>query len=288
MKKLLKKTLILMIATILTFSSITVQAADTHDNWTSQILNDYEPFQKMLREDPNAKMIQNSTEYLLAETIKDKEGNVIETSEKTFATMSSMIAYENQLKQKDMIRIYSIGDGETKYKTYTKMRVGLSLYKYTNGKFFVSFVYDWLTKPGYDIFTYYKAVVGLALDSGLTMDGTSYGGRVSMKFINGTTLMKNNLNGGVFIQAAGTQGIGYKIKESHQTNGEIVNMNGVISCDAYKTSSASSYCSAYGEYADVNVTLDLDDFSVSIPGGISFGFGTNKTPYNYQDALYIN
>lgn len=288
MKKLLKKTLILMIATILTFSSITVQAADTHDNWTSQILSDYEPFQKMLREDPNAKMIQNNTEYLLTETIKDKEGNILETNEKTFSTMSSMLNYENQLKQKDMIRIYSIGDGETKYKTYTKMRVGLSLYKYTNGKFFVAFIYDWLTTPDYDILSYYKAVVGLALDSGLTMDGTSYSGRVSIKNIANQDIMRNTLNGGVVIQATGTQGIGYKIKESHQKIGAIKDMEGVISCDAYKTSPSYTYCSAYGEYADVSLTLNLDDFSVSIPAGISFGFGTTKTSYNYQDALYIN
>lgn len=288
MKKLLKKTLILMIATILTFSSITVQADDTHNNWVSQILNDYEPFQKMIKQNPNAKMVQNNTEYLLTETIKDKEGNILETNKQTFSTMSNMIAYENQLKQKDMIRVYSIGDGEIKYKTYTKMKVGLALYKYNSSEFFVAFVYDWLTQPDYDIFTYYKAVVGLALDSGLVMDGTSYGGRVTLKLINGNTIIRNDLNGGVSIKATGTQGIGYKIKESHQTNGAIVDMEGVISCDAYKASPSYNYCSAYGEYADVSYTFNLDSFSVSFPAGISFSAATEKTSYNYQDALYIN
>ena len=38
MKKFLKKTLMLMIATMLTFSSIPIQAADTHDNWMHYIL----------------------------------------------------------------------------------------------------------------------------------------------------------------------------------------------------------------------------------------------------------
>ncbi len=287
MKKKFKKTIILLMIAILTFSFANIQASTTYDNWISESLSDYEPLQTLIKKHPEAKMVENSTKYILTEITKDKEGNVLEANEKVFTNISSMQKYENQLKKENNIVPYTIGDQETKYKTYAKMKVGLSMYKYSSSRFFVAFVYDWLTVPEYDLLTYYKAVVGLALDSGLSMDSSSYGGRVTLTNINGDTIMRNSLNGGVDIKATGTQGIGYKIKESHQWNGAIVDMEGVISCEANKNQPTDNFCSAYGEYAHVSTTLNLDNFSVSLDGGISFGLTTTKTPYSFQDSLYI-
>ncbi|WP_312698849.1 hypothetical protein [Sedimentibacter sp.] len=286
MKKILRITLSLFLVMILTVNLFNVQAVTvSEEDWISKALSDYEPLQSMLEQYPNAEKVQSNIKYVLTETIKDKDGEILNITQKNFDNLSKMQNYEEQLVEINNITPYVVGDGETKYKTYTKMRVGLALYKYNSNRFFVAFVYDWLTQPDYDALLKYKGVVGLALDSGLSMDGTSYAGRVTMKIIDGSTIMRNTQNGGVNIKATGTQGIGYKIEESAQNTGLILEMEGVISCEAIKTSSNIIATSAFGEYAYVGFTPNLNSFSVSFPKGVSFGIGTTKTPYTYQDAL---
>lgn len=298
MKKILNTTLSLLMVMLLTLNFTNVQAVSTvtsDDDWISQALSDYEPLQSLINEYPETVLIQNDTEYILNETKKDKDGNILETNRKNFSSLLSMQKYEKKLKEGKNVKelsdgtviIFSIGDGETKYSTsYSKIKVGLSLYKYSSEKFFVANVYEWLTTPDVNWYYDHKAVVGLSLGSQLSMDGPStYGGRVTLTNYLGETFMRNNLNGGLTIQATNAEGIGYSINENAQHIGLISGIEGVLSCKATQTNPSDTACSAFAEYDYVSATLGLNNFSVSFPGGISFSSATTKTRYTYQNTL---
>lgn len=265
-------------------TSVEVQAAKKSDDWISKSLIDYEPLQNLLLEYPDASKVEDKTSYILDVTTKNSKGDILKKEKKTFSNLEDMETYvavsENEIVP------YSIEHGETAYKTYTKMRVGLTLYKYSSSYYFVAFVYEWLTPPSTSAFTNMtEGVVGLALDTGLSMDGSSYAGRLTINYWDHTET-RTNSNGGLSIQATGTQGIGYPFS-FYNPNKYADSAEGVISCKAYKQAPNFEYVSAYGEYADVSMTLDLDNFSVSIPAGISFNLATSKTSYSIQDTLTV-
>lgn len=260
--------------------------ADTiaSDNWITACLSDYEPLQSLLEEYPDAKLVQTSTTYILNKVTVDDKGNILKREEKKFPSLSSLEKYEEMSKKSDVLMPNTVRDGGETYTDYSKIRIGLALYRYSSTRFFVASTYEWLEPFDYDYLLEYKAAVGLAVGDGLSMEGSSYAGRVTMTNIRGDIIQKTNGNG-LRIQATGAYGIGYSFTQKAQRDGVIKHMQGVISCTAYKTSSAITNCPAYGEYADVSFSLDLDNFSVSIPAGISFNLFTSYTAYSHQDNL---
>lgn len=152
-------------------------------------------------------------------------------------------------------------------------------------KFFIACVYEYKTKPEIDLTYHHEGIAGLALGSQLAMDGkSSYGGRLTITNYQGIKTVRNDLNGGLNIQATGTQGIGYSIHESETALGLITGLEGVISCTATQTNPSDNVCSAFGEYDFIRSSV-LNGFSVSFPLGISVQPGTVRTQYTIQDAL---
>lgn len=285
--------LFLMIFTILNPINVLAATPVTND-WIAEYLADYKPLQTLLEEYPDTELVQQNTTYILNENIEDKEGNVIKSDQKAFSSISELENYENSAKRLDLLtsKITTIGVGENLitpntvsngtpfYKTYSKIKMGLSLYRYSSTSFMVACTYDWIDGFDYDLLYNYKAVIGLALGSGLSMLGNSYDGRITMTVIGGSVVEKTPE-----VRATGTSGIGYSIKVNAQTYGMLKDMQGVISCTAKKVANSIVNCPAYGEYAAVTSTLSLYNFSVSIPAGISFGSATVSTPYSIQDNL---
>lgn len=262
-----------------------------------------------MKDYPNTKNVSNETFYVLYETTVDNEGNVLKNTKNTFKSEKEMNSFEQLRKEEKSKEIKKIessivsfsipSDGSTEYTYYSSMKMGLSLYKFTSSRFFTACTYEWLSlpAPGIGSTSKLQAVVGLSLAPQLTMDASTYGGRVSYttNYLYGTQIgqasyNRNNSNGGISIQATGAQGIGFSFTTPHYTgaNYEIVtSMSGVISCIAYKSNTLDQYCSIFGEYDDVSLTLSLSNFSVSYPLGISFGLATSRTRYTAQGALDI-
>jgi|GEM_PF-1627209 len=303
MKKLFKTFLSLLMIILLSFNFTNTQAAQTpvstSDDWISQALSDYEPLQTLKKEYPDTEMVENTTKYILNETEEDKDGNTLAVKKREFLNDSDLEKYLDKIKKEEIkkgkkveekkdgtVSIYLIEDGQTKYVTYTKLKIGLSLYKYTSEKFFVACVYNYTTKPEIDLTYHHQGIAGLALGPQLAMDGqSSYGGRVTITNYLGEKTVRNNLNGGLSIQATGTQGIGYSVHETETDLGLITGLEGVISCTATQTNSSDTVCSAFGEYDFVR--SGLGGFSVSYPSGISVGLVTIRTRYTIQDALNL-
>lgn len=302
MKRLFKTFLSLLMIILLSFNFTNTHAAQTpvstSDDWISQALSDYEPLQTLKKEYPNTEMVENNTKYILNETEKDKNGNILAVKKREFLNESDLDKYLDKIKKEEIkkgkkieekkdgtVSIYLIEDGETVYNnSYTKLKIGLSLYKYSSEKFFVACVYEYKTKPEIDLTYHHKGIAGLALGTQLAMDGkSSYGGRVTITNYLGEKTVRNNLNDGLDIQATGTQGIGYRIHEAETDLGLITGLEGVISCTATQTNPTDTSCSAFGEYDYLSISLG--GFSVSYPSGISVGTGTVRTRYTIQDAL---
>jgi hypothetical protein len=143
-----------------------------------------------------------------------------------------------------------------------------------------------------------QGVLGLAMNPQLTMDGSSYAGRISYvsDYLYGTSNMGtisallNTDNGGIIVRATSTLGIGFKFGIPHYTgyNYEIVRaMDGVISCTAYKSNTYDTTCSVKGELEHVSPYFAITGFSVSMPAGVSVGGVNSSTPYPVQESLDI-
>lgn len=301
MKKLFKTFLSLLMIILLSFSFTNAQAAQTpvstSDDWISQALSDYEQLQTLKKKYPDTEMVENTTKYILNETKKDKDGNTLAVNKREFSNDSDLEKYLDKIKKEEIkkekkveekkdgtVTTYMVEDGQTKYVTYTKIKVGLALYKYSSEKFFVACVYTYTTKPEIDLTYHHQGIAGLALGTQLAMDGqSSYGGRVTITNYLGEETVRNTINGELSIQATGTQGIGYSVHESETDLGLITGLEGVISCTATQTNPSDTVCSAFGEYDYVRSTIG--GFSVSYPSGISVGLATVRTRYTIQDAL---
>lgn len=283
MKKKILTVILMMALLAINFSYVQAETIPTED-WISEKLIDYEPLQELIREYPKTKKVQVRTEYKLNETITDEEGKVVKINEKTFSDKKSMDKYQKEREKKTKnsdISTLSILPGETKYNyNYSQLKIGLAFYKYSSNYFFVACVYDWITKPYFSTVTRTNGIVGLALGDGLSMDGSSYEGRVSIDWA-GSTEDLTKSDGGLSIKAGSPNAIGYSFHVSHMSS----DIYGVISCKAYKTSNQYSYASAFGEYD--NVYTKLGGFSISYPAGISVGIGTTRDRYTIQDSLYI-
>lgn len=295
--------LVLIVSLMANSGFVKANAEVIEDNqaveWFDERMQDYEPYQEKLEEYPEMENVQASISYILIEDSIDKKGNVIDTNQEVFDNLDDMNAYEEEKLESNNIKPFVVNPGDIVYKTYSKMKVGLALYKYTSSRFFVSYTYEWLTlpSPGAISTNKIRAVVGLALNPQLSIDSSTYDGRVSYTtdWVQGTqfgqtSYMKNVSNGGITIKPSGTQGIGYSFSVPHYTGANfniVTSMSGNISCTAFKSNTNDNYCSALGSYADVTTTLSLDSFSVSIPAGISFGAATSYSSYNLQDSLYI-
>ena len=280
---------VLLSCTLLLSNNLFIAQAkeDSSDDWMLQELIDYEPYQELIKEHPNTEKVATKTKYILSEIVSDQNDNIIKSTEKSFSNQKSMDLYQKQLEEENKasdVSMSIVSPGETKYNTsYTKIRVGLSLYKLSSDYFFVAFVYDWLTPPPTTLLDYTKGAVGLCLDSGMSINASSIGGRVSATLLSGEEDMLNTVNGRLMIKSDSINGIGYAFSLPYATS----DISGVISCNAYKNTPNTDYCSAFGEYDVVSKTLNLDDFSVSWPAGISFNVNTDRTRYTYGDALNI-
>ncbi|MDF2872062.1 MAG: hypothetical protein K0R05_3637 [Anaerocolumna sp.] len=253
----------------------------------SEQLKDYEPYQELIKEYPNAQKVQSNTNYILSEIVSDQNGEIIKTTEKTFSDRKSMDKYQEEKEIENIqsnFNVYTVNPGETVYNTtYTQMQIGLSLYKYTSNRLFVACVYDWLTPPA-TLLDYTKGIVGLALASMMSMDGSSYAGRVTaVQITSGKVKNYTSSNGRLSIQATGNNTIGYFFSLPYASS----DVYGVISCEAYKNFPEVNYCNAFGEYDSINYILDISNFSVSYPTGISIGTANVKTPYTVNDALNL-
>lgn len=174
--------------------------------WIDERMQDYEPYQEKLEEYPEMENVQASISYILIEDSIDKKGNVIDTNQEVFDNLDDMNAYEEEKLESNNIKPFVVKPGDTVYKTYSKMKVGLGLYQYTSSRFFVAYTYEWLTLPlpGAISTNKIRAVVGLALNPQLSIDSSTYGGRVSyttdwvqVTQFGQTSYMKNTSNGGI-------------------------------------------------------------------------------------------
>ena len=258
----------------------------TSSNWISEQLKDYEPYQELIKEYPNAKKVQSNTNYILSEIVSDQNGEIIKTTEKTFSDKKSMDKYQEEKEniQSDF-NVNTVNPGQTEYNTsYSQMQIGLSLYQYSSSRFFVACVYDWLTPPLATLLDYTKGIVGLSLDSMMSMDRNTYAGRVTAVLLtSGKVESYTTSNGGISIQASSTNAIGYSFSLPYASS----DAYGVISCEAYKNFPDVDYCGAFGEYDSLSYILDISNFSVSYPYGISIGTANVKTPYTINDALNL-
>ncbi len=287
MKKIISGVLLLSLL-VCNNAFIAKAEQDTSSNWMSEQLKDYEPYQELIKEYPNAQKVQSNTNYILSEIVSDQNGVIIKTTEKTFSDQESMDKYQEEKEIENIqtnFNVNTVNPGQTVYNTtYTQMLIGLSLYKYTSNRFFVACVYDWLTPPPATLLDYTKGIVGLALDSMMSMDGSTYAGRVTaVQITSGKVETYTSYNGGLSIQATGNNAIGYSFSLPYASS----DAYGVISCEAYKNFPSVNYCSAFGEYDSLNYILDISNFSVSYPYGISIGTAHVKTPYTVNDALNL-
>lgn len=286
-----RKAVSLLLALVIFTSNFTqVQAQEVENgNWIEEKLSDYEPLQKFLKEYPDAKLVQNNTEYILNTVTQDEAGNVISSKKTSFPDLESMNSYDSvQQDMNNVISPFTISPGGSVYKTYSnKIKVGLSTYKYSTTRYFISCTFQWLTTPAPASRDTIMGLAALALDSNMVMDGNTYGGRVSI--YDGTTVKKmfNTTSGNLTVKASGINSIGFDFKYPVPVPLYVNGMDGVISCEAL-VNSQNKYCSIFGEYDDVTSALDLSNFSVSYPAGISVGIGTVRNQYTIQDALTIN
>ena len=294
MKKILKKFAVLvcvaMLAVVVCNNAFIAQAQAKQiysNDWMYEKLKDYEPYQELIKEYPNAKKVDSNTKYILSEIVSDQNGKIIKATEKNFSDQKSMEKYQKEKELKNNQSDYDIltvNPGGTVYNTtYSQIQIGLSLYQYTSNNFFVACVYDWLTPPPETLLDYTKGAVGLALDSMMAMNGNTYGGRVTAVSITGEVKDYTSYNGGISIQAQGNNAIGYGFSLPYVTT----DIYGVISCEAYKSVPNANYCSAFGEYDSVTYSIDVKNFSISFPAGISFNTATLKDRYTINDALNI-
>lgn len=260
----------------------------TSSNWMSELLKDYEPYQELIKEYPNANKVQSNTNYILSEIVSDQNGEIFKTTEKTFSDKNSMDKYQEKREVENIqsdFNVNTVNPGQTVYNTtYTQMRIGLTLYKYTSDRFFVACVYDWLTPPPATLLDYTKGIVGLALDSMMSMDRTTYAGRVTaVQITSGQVDNYTTSNGGITIQASGNNAIGYSFSLPYASS----DVYGVISCEANKNFAGVNYNSAFGEYDSLSYIFDINNFSVSYPFGISIGTANVKTPFTISDGLNL-
>lgn len=237
---------------------------------------------------PNAQKAYSKTEFILNEIVSDQNGNIIKTTEKTFSDKKSMDIYQKDKEAKNKesdVTIFTVEPGQTVYSTnYTQIQVGLSLYKYSSDYYFVAFVYDWLTPPPTTLLDYTHGAVGLGLESLMSMNGTSFAGRVTAVLLtSGTVDERTTYNGGLMIKSDSNNAIGYAFSLPYATS----DIYGVISCSAYKGTPATNYCSAFGEYNSINRSINFNEFSISYPAGISFNVSTTRARYTYGDALHL-
>lgn len=282
MKKIISALLLLLLVCNTPFIA-NAQQISTND-WISEQLKDYEPYQKLIKEHPKAQQVQSNTKYVLTEIVSDQNGEILKTNEITFSNKKSMDKYQKEKEEVINIQPYIVNPGGTVYNTsYTQMRIGLCLFKYSSERFFVACVYDWLTPPPATLLDYTKGAACLALDSMMSMDRSTYAGYVTGVLLSGGSETKASYDGKLSIQASGTNAIGYSFSFPFASS----DINGVISCEAVKNFPSVNYCSAFGEYDSVNYSFDISNFSVSYPYGISFNTATVKTPYTINDALNL-
>ena len=279
----MKKKLISLVL-ILVFSLSPIQAQAATNDWMALELSDYEPFQEILRDHPDATIVQSNTSYVLTETIKNDNGDIVSLKAIKFSSLANMNNYQRVARDQELVIPNTISPGNTYYVTYSKMQVGLQFLRYSTGsgyEYFVACLYNWLTPPDMNVLEQTVGVVGLALDTGLVMNGGSYDSR--MTYVRSGQTYREYPS----VMATGTQGIGYCFNIVNDVIYNVTSMSGVISCTAKKSFPSAELVSAYGEYAAVNYTLDLTSFSVSLSGGISFRLATSKTPYSVQDNLDV-
>lgn len=279
---------LLLIAVLISSSFIPskVKAETVSDNnWIKEKLSDYEPLQELLKEYPDASLVQSNTEYILNTVTHDSAGNVIKSEQKAFSDLNSLTSYKSsQESLTSLVSPYVVSPGGAVYVSYGWVRVGLATYKYTSTQFFVSAVYDWLQIPIFGR-NLYQGLVGLAFDSNLSMTNGSYAGRATLYNINGRTVKDyTTSNGSLSIGAVAANSIAFSFSYFTTASGEITDMDGVISCTALKNS-INSYCNAFGEYDDVSI--GLGGFNVSYPAGISVGASTVRDRYTIQDSLDV-
>ena len=289
MKKKIISILLVMSLLVCNSTFISQAKSDSADDWMVKQLKDYEPYQELMKNHPDAQKVHGKTEYILNEIISDQNDEIIKTTKKTFTSQDSMDKYQKDRESKNKesnVTLFSIIPDSTKYSTqYTKIKIGLTLYKYSSSRFFVACVFDWLTPPPYNLIRCTDGAIGLALDSGMSMDGTSYAGRVtSVEEARGIVKDYISSEGKLKINADSANAIGAVFHIPYPTS----DIYGILSCNAYKNAPSIQYCSAFAEYDSVGISLSPSSISVSFPAGISFDLLTSRTRYTYQDALSIS
>ena len=255
------------------------------NDWINEMLEHYEPYLELKKEYPEISKVYSKTEYVLSEMTADKNGNIVKTNNTKFSNLEEMREEHIQKEAKSGVSYgaRAVMPGQLSYKTYAEIQIGIALMQYADGSYFVAFLYDWLTMPEFNLVTRCDAAVALALDSGMTMEGSSYEGLVVIEDVSGEPEEFSTENERLSVKASSANAIGYNFRVSYMPT----DIYGLISCNAYKNEKDIDYCSVFGEYDTIKFSLNPSNFSVSYPAGLSFGFGTSRDRYTIQEALYI-
>jgi hypothetical protein len=282
MRKKLFSLLLVAIMLVINVSTVPAQAKVNKPNWVTKMEKEDQPLIDTLKEYPNAELIQTKVSYVLDIAIKDENGNIIQTGKKSFSDIASMNAYEKKLNETnvDSIKIQDINPGSGKTLNFSAMQVSLALYKLTSTKYSIHSSFQSLSAPIVNWIGQCMGAVGLAVDSNLSVDGSSYEGHFSYTNAGGT------FTPSISVLPRGSGAIGYSFNVFCPAG--LQSISGYLNFKASKSNTGTLSSGVIAEVDLVSATASLDNFSVSAPAGISFQLATSNDRYPLQDALLLN
>lgn len=281
MRNKLYSLLLVTIMLVINVSTVPAQAKVSKPDWVTTMEKEDQALIDTLKEYPNAELVQTKVSYVLDISVKDENGNIIQTGKKSFSDKASMNAYEKKLNETnvDSIKIQNINPGSYRYLNYSAMQISVALYKLTSSVYSIHSSFQSLSAPIVNWLGQCMGAVGLAVDSNLSADGTSYEGNFSYTNAGGT------FKPSISVLPKGTGAIGYSFNVFCPAG--LQSISGYLNFKATKSNTGTVSSGVIAEVDLVSSTVSLDNFSVSAPTGISFTYATSCTPYPLQDTLKL-
>lgn len=258
--------LILSISAFASTSALKLDSTSSLDN----IFKNSQSYKDLIKKDPGAKLMSRNEMYYKMEINDDN------TITKTSYTPTEYALTTNNTIQSSNITPLNIT------KSFGWINVSTYAYKETSGKYFVSFTYNWITVPYWQL----TDAIVIGADSNLLLSTTSVYAYHNVSF---TDNSQNNYvfnwnNPDMQCRGANTYGINVSLMPKSYNGPRVTNAYGGISAEGILTNQVGA--KYFGGYGHRQITVGSPTFSYS-PGapGFCFSFQPSYDEANLSDTV---